>query len=499
MQPVSMQSDNDRRISRLARLGARVVGRDEREVRDSLFSRTVRIGIAQDLIGNADSRLTLLTLCNHVVRFCPNVVLDVKDETLVRECVRVAALVRGDEHYVRTAGDMEDIGAVDVTIVVGYINPGTDVIIVTSEGWLARLASGPEALRVLPIATGTPNPVGAIAAACLGSGEVFLRLIGSPTFTRDVELTMLTGRSGVIGTFEPGPDLPNGDLPFDGLLVGCGGVGNGWAYAIKHLPLSGDLKAVDRQRLGPENFGPYVVAMSSDVGAWKVDIIRTYLSPRLVVTSFPEEFDLFTPRIRTFSKFALPPIVICGLDKAVPRHSVQRLWPETLIDLAAGGTTAQVHLHCAGRGGQCLLNVHTAPPDEPSYAERVSVVTGLRPERILDDYNRPITDADVAVAPSRHKASLEAARRDGQLICGRIGQVNSDGAEDEDESFTPAAPFVAGLAGVMGASLTLQAVIGTELSSGWHWQYSFESARSLRLTMSCSSECECRGRDRLSR
>lgn len=491
MRAVSMQSDSDLRMSRMARLGAGLVGRDDSDVGKSLFSGKVRIGIAPDLVDSADSRLTLLTLCNHVVRFCPNVVLDVDDDGLVEECLRIAASVHGDEHHVRPFRPGEEFAASDATIMVGYVNPGTDAVIVTSDGWLARLASGPEAPAVMPMATGNPNALGAIAAACLGSGEVFLRLIGFPISGRNIELTMLTGESAIIGTFEPGPDLPTGNVTLDALLVGCGGVGNGWAYAIKHLPLAGELKGVDRQRLGPENIGPYVVAMSSDIGEWKVDVIRDHLSPNVTVTPFPEEFDLFSPRITTFTKFELPPVVICGLDKAVPRHGVQRLWPASLIDLAAGGATAQVHIHRTGHHGQCLLGVHTASPGEPSYEERISEVTGLRPERIVRDYNRPITEDDVATAPSGYRASLESARQDGQLICGRITQANSEGVDRQDDSFTPAAPFVASLAGVMGASLTLQTSMGVELISGWHWQYSFIAARSQQLEMSCPSDCEC--------
>ncbi|MGH9029383.1 MAG: hypothetical protein ACRDV4_07190, partial [Acidimicrobiales bacterium] len=197
----------------------------------------VRIGIAPDLVGNADARLTLLTLCNHVVRFCPTVILDVDDDALGRECFEITASIRGEHHRMRRADEVGDPGAVDATVVVATVNPGPDAIVVNSDGWLARLASGSEAPRVLPMSAATPNAVGAIAAACLGSGEMFLRLIDFAIQSRNVELTMMTGESGPVGSFHRGPDLPESSARLDGLLVGCGNVGNGWTYAMRHLPV----------------------------------------------------------------------------------------------------------------------------------------------------------------------------------------------------------------------------------------------------------------------
>jgi molybdopterin/thiamine biosynthesis adenylyltransferase len=473
----------------MARLGSGVAGRDEAEVLESLFSGAVKVGIAADLIDDTDSRLTLLTLCNQIVRFCPTVLLDVPDEGLAEACINIAESVDGERHQMRLAR-MGDHGTADLTIMVASTNPRNDSIVVTSEGWVARLASGATSPSNLRGGRRAPNAIGAIAAACMGTGELFLRLIGLPAVVRNVELTLLTGESGPIGVFHPGPELPDTDLVLDGLLAGCGGVGTAWAYAVKHLRIAGKLKAVDRQRLGSENVGPYAVARWCDIGKWKAKMVKRYLALKVDVTAFYEEFDLFEPRIREFANFATPSLVVCGFDTATARHEVQRLWPETLIDLAAGGATAQVHVHRAGKGGQCLLDAHTAPVHELSFAERVSQMTGISPERIRDSYNQPITEADVVGAPKAHQATLEAARCHGELICGRISKAHSSSTEENDD-FAPAAPFVAGLAGVMGASLTLQSLVGADLLSGLHWQYNFQSGRSRRLEMVCRADCEC--------
>jgi hypothetical protein len=221
-----------------------------------------------------------------------------------------------------------------------------------------------------------------------------------------------------------------------------------------------------------------------------VDIIERVLAPAIRTRPYPEGLDLFIPRITTFGDVAMPPLVICGLDDPQYRHMVQRLWPETLIDLATGGATAQVLVHQDRRGRQCLLTAHTVPSDATTYAERIAWQTGLRPDRVVNDFTSRITEEDVASAPEAHKPALAAALLSGQVICGRITQSNLDASAD-DEGFAPAAPFVAGLAGAMGSSLTLQLLMGEELVTGFHWQYSFISGSARGLAMSCPPSCEC--------
>lgn len=70
-------------------------------------------------------------------------------------------------------------------------------------------------------------------------------------------------------------------------------------------------------------------------------------------------------------------------------------------------------------------------------------------------------------APAEHRSALEAGRRSGQVVCSRITQSNLDISADDDR-FAPAAPFVAALAGVMGASLTAQALMGEDMVSRLH-------------------------------
>jgi hypothetical protein len=161
-----------------------------------------------------------------------------------------------------------------------------------------------------------------------------------------------------------------------------------------------------------------------------------------------------------------------------------------LIDMAAQGLTCQVLAHKRGEDGRCLLGAFTKRADEVPYEDRVASRTGLRPERFVDEYTTPITDADVAAAPPEHQASLEAARQAGGLVCGYVNATAMTEAGSGSD-FAAAAPFTGGLTGARAAALTIRNMMGDEVASGHQWRFSFLSARSLVGTLRCDPHCAC--------
>jgi hypothetical protein len=135
-------------------------------------------------------------------------------------------------------------------------------IIVSSDGWLARIATAATGAMTLPQLREPDNPLGALAAACLGTGQVFFSLVGRPLLTVPIEFSLYSLEAGHLGTLTQGPVLSD-DLTIDALLVGCGGVANGWTYAIKRLPITGRTEAVDHQALR----GPYEGLKPLSIGA----------------------------------------------------------------------------------------------------------------------------------------------------------------------------------------------------------------------------------------
>lgn len=472
-------------LSRPLRLATQVTGDSTADVCARLAATAVHVRLAPEYADTADAAILLRSLVDQVSRFCRTVVVSAP-APLVQVCLDRDQELH-DEPHVR-AEPMRSGGA-RIEVVVGDACGDAGGIATGSDGWVGKVTSIDS--EHLTGAFIVANPVGAITAAALTAGEVFLRIIGIDRTPRAFELSAWTGDSGPLGTLPSGPILSA--IPdIDAVLVGCGNVMNGWAVPTRALQIAGHIRAVDRQSLGEENLGPYALARRDTIGEPKTALLARYLHPQITVARHDEELELFAPRITRWH-LPLPPLVINGLDAVEPRHLVQRLWPRTLIDMAAGGTTSQVVVYRRGEPGQCLLGAFAAPDAEPSYARRVQALTGLRPERFLTDYATPITADDVVHAPPEHRSRLQAAADTGQLLCGFINRASVTAAGDnDDDEFAPAAPFVSALTGARAAALTVAVLLGDSVPGGLHWQYSFLSNRARTAVMRCPSTCECR-------
>jgi hypothetical protein len=90
--------------------------------------------------------------------------------------------------------------------------------------------------------------------------------------------------------------------------------------------------------LRSENIGPYVASHRAFLGRAKAELIADVLSPDIRVTPRADEFEFF--KIRLEHGLQVPPLIISGLDNPETRRSVQRLWPEVLVDMGAGGLSS---------------------------------------------------------------------------------------------------------------------------------------------------------------
>lgn len=472
----------DLALSRPLLLATQLTGASPDEARSRLFNATVHLRLAPEFADSHDAALLLRSLADQLSRFCGTVVV------YAPAAIAQACLDRDRELHdtprVR-AGGPSPAGAAGLDILVGDRPESPGEIATCSDGWTGRVSA---------ISTGEPitaftiaNAVGALTAAALTAGEAFLRLIGVTRPPRAFELSAWTGHCGLPGTLPHGPRLP-AIAPIDALLVGCGNVMNGWAVAARALQITGQVRAVDRQLLGEENLGPYALARRDMIGQPKTALLAAHLQPRIAVTRYDEELDLFVPRITRWH-LPLPALVINGLDEVGPRHVVQRLWPDVLVDMAAGGTTSQVIVHRRDGAGQCLLGAFTVPDAELGYIRRIETVTGLRRERFLNDFTTPITNEDVAKAPPEHRAGLQAAADSGQLLCGYINQASLT-ANSSGGNFAAAAPFVSALTGARAAAITVALLSGSK-PGGLRWQYNFLGNRARTAVLHCAATCEC--------
>jgi molybdopterin/thiamine biosynthesis adenylyltransferase len=341
----------------------------------------------------------------------------------------------------------------------------------------------------LPEPDAAANPIGALGAACLGAGQVFMALAGAPLHAEPVEVSLFDRSTGAPGATKDGPALPDKPMELDALLVGCGAVMNGFAYAVKRLPVKGHARAVDRQRLRSENLGPYVLATLALRNTPKANVIALALAPAIEVTPYAEDFDpLFTVRLQR-NHFPLPTIVIAGLDNVTTRHTVQRLWPATLIDMAAGGTTSQLILKRSPEQGMCLLEALCVPPGELADVERLALESGLRTESIVA-MDTPVSEKDVRDAPPELREALAAAHRQKMLRCGFI-RVRALDHEQETDDFAAATPFVVAYSGVLAAAELVKELMEISEPGAMRHQFSFVSCRGSTVSPAPRVDCEC--------
>lgn len=469
---------NELRRSRPLRGAAALAGVDESEARRRFAEKVVLVSMSDDLVGDSDARQTFLFAVNLCLRFV-DVAVNTKDARLVAAAAQLAHEINGKP--LATA-------AADIALHVGTsVDHEGPAIVVSSDGWLARMTTSTGTVDALPGKSGSRNVLGALSAACLGASQVFHYLAGTGLTRQPIELSLYTLEQGSLGKLAPGPPLP-AHLDLDALLVGCGGVMNGFVYALKRLPVSGRARAVDRERLRDENLGPYVLSTLTRVGREKAEVVRDYLAPAIAVEPHSEDFyPLFTTRLAR-SHFPLAPVVVAGLDRVTPRHAVQRLWPELLIDIGAGGETAQVIVKRRTSDAACVLELLERPAREVDELERLSAESGFDADSIRDAVDAPITAEDVAKAPPELRSAMEKAREAGHLRCGFIRTRALDYAPSTDD-FVAAVPHVVGFAGVVAAAEVVKQL--TEPTSGLRYQFSFKSLRGQRVEPR-AADCECR-------
>jgi len=315
------------------------------------------------------------------------------------------------------------------------VKPNLPWTTINSNGWLARVSSG---ARGLPADVAMDNPVAALAAACLGVGEVFKRLIKLKPERGD----MLDGfsfsmRSYRAGETDCGPPLPS-SLEVDLLLVGGGAIGNGTVRLLSQLQCRGRIDIVDAQTYAEENLGTCLLMSTADLGEPKAKMLASHLqAPGLQVEPFGMTFEQYARQTRR-----APAVVLNGLDNIPGRHQVQRtIWPDIVVDGAIGDFTCQVSRHPWPDDIACLICLFRDRAAAPAEKRQMQA-TGLSQESI----SRPddlLSASDVERAPRDKQEFLRA--RLGKPICSVIqeGIALKLSVEEQKKGFEPSVPFTA--------------------------------------------------------
>lgn len=323
----------------------------------------------------------------------------------------------------------------------GAPRPDLPWTVITSNGWTLRVTS-----MAAPVSQtcGVSNPVGALAAASLGVGEVFKRLLE----LRDDRGQLLNGCVFSLWSYAeedaPGPALPE-VLDVDLLVAGAGAIGNGVAHLLSRLPLRGLCRILDRQTYGEENWGTCLRLTRAAANEPKAVFLKGLFTGDLVA----EPVQCKAEELEQDPAWRTPPVVLSGFDNVEARHAVQDLWPDLIIDGAIGQLLeCQVSAHPWSSHAACMRCVFKTPVGEQAEVAQQQM-TGLAPAT-LADLTRPLSEADVAAAAPERREWLATLM--GKPICSVLEVAGSLSSAEMESGFRPSVPFVATFSSCMMAT-----------------------------------------------
>lgn len=482
---------SDAERSRIARAASALTGRSEEQLLEDLDAAQVAI-VAEEgaahcqLAGLMAVRIALLTY-GYVTLVSPT-----GADELAAKCRALATQLRPGEAAldIRSAVPRN----VDGVLRIGYrIDRDYRSVTVASDGWVMRMAAANDTggipVTELP-AGGRRNEIVEIGAACVGMGELWLRVLGVPRSECCFEWSLLDYTTAPIGTLGIGPDMPD-EIVLSALQVGAGTVGGGFDLALATLPVHGHLAIVDIDYARTENFGPHPLVAKGQKKTEKVQLAR-----KLLESELKGRVNLFTKRewysffkLRIGNEVQKPDVVISAVDKVRPRHDLQKLWAPLHIDLAAtAGVQCQVIVRTNPGSGLCLIGFFDAG-DERREEDELAELTGLAAEGFSAP-TRSVTDDDIHRAPAEKRVMLADALRRGQRWC-NVALAASMGATRTDPNFVGSAPHNAILAGALGAGELVKARgLGLD-RDGTFVQWHAVSRQCLVMRSRCQPHCEC--------
>lgn len=208
-------------------------------------------------------------------------------------------------------------------------------------------------------------------AACLACGVVLHRLIDQlpvPEY-RDP----FTIRFDALGATRSVLEAPI--IVKDTVLIGAGGVANGFLRGARHLTIQGELEVTDPKLVGSGNPNRCLYFDQNDVGHPKAQ--------RLCDKAQPDFQNLrLKPLNQTFSKVAATKgrvrRVLVTTDSRPVRRSIQKELPLEVLDASTTeASEVVVHSHRQPTSGACLACIYRHIPDENARAKDIANGLGI--------------------------------------------------------------------------------------------------------------------------
>lgn len=283
-----------------------ISGLDEQRLAAALDDTVIGISVGQSLetdegLAAADMLVRLLA------RLYPRIAL--------RSSRRSARLTQLHELATRINPLVELSGDPTIEVILGdqrLSRSKARRIYVGSNGWQAEISAD----RVLTCGS-TNIPFGAGLAACLAAANVF-RLAFLPDPKQDGDSKFSALPSGELRGSEHELSGALGDV----VLVGAGAIGNGAAWALSRVSMSGRLRIVDHESVDLGNLQRYVLAERKDEGAVKAQLLSKYFQGPLEADGIPLDLAEFLDREGHAHE-----AMLLALDSAKDRRAAQASLP----------------------------------------------------------------------------------------------------------------------------------------------------------------------------
>jgi molybdopterin/thiamine biosynthesis adenylyltransferase len=457
------------------------------EDRHRFLSKRILLTGEDAILRQPNGRACFLDALALAVRICPNVsLLAPKQATEVRHQAEALADRIAFGKKVDFLEESTDFTKFDAVLSVGTkARPDLPWTTINSNGFAARVTSGASDISG---ECDIQNPIGALAAACLGVGEAFKRLIRLKSERGDLlDGISFSLENYSVATLDSGLQIPSA-IPQNLLVVGGGAIGSGIIHLISQLPFTGEIVVVDRQEYGLENLGTCILAAPEDVGKSKAECLaETLRNAKIRARGFLGTFENYANELHHY-----PAIVVNGLDNIDVRHEVQRtLWPDVVIDGAIGDFTCQVSRHAWSEDVACLICLFQAP--SARLAEEIqSDATGLSLAR-LGEPESVVTQADVAAAPAAKQGVLRSHL--GRPVCSVVEHAVAQQLSEREleRDFEPSVPFVACFSACMVVTEILIHLAGGKSKLAPRFQFDFlrGPAFGLELPQGRRQDCIC--------
>lgn len=352
-------------------------GFDADAFRQTLESHVVGVSFDADAVRSSEGKVTLELAVNLLARLYPRIAIAARGEPDGAETARLTALARAINPHIEILDRTEDA---TVCLAVGStpVLPNLAVVYVGSDGWIVGVS--PDA----PVGSGnSTNSLGACAAACFGTANVF-RVVFSDQISRG-ELDA-TWRASLLdldrqNACPPNPGLEKVDLG-ESHLIGVGAIGNAAVWGLARLPfLRGTLHLVDHEAVDDTNPQRYVLTELKDIGTPKVLLgERVLRSTNLEVHPHAQTWGQY---LRERSDWRLDRVAV-ALDTPEDRCAVQAALPRWIVNAWTQPEDLGVSRHAFLGDQACLMCLYMPEKERPDLDDEMVRALRLPPEALRD-------------------------------------------------------------------------------------------------------------------